>query len=58
MLKYGFKTATTFFVTFGYLAVSVIIIAASLIYISGVDWQGEISLFPGILDGSSEFIQE
>lgn len=58
ILKYGFKTATTFFITFGYLAVALIIIAASLIYISQVDWQSELSVFSGVLSGSSEFIQE
>jgi hypothetical protein len=58
MLKYGFKTATTFFITFGYLAVSLIIISASLIYISQVNWQSELSVFSGVLSETSEYIQE
>ena len=53
MLKYGVKSAATFFITFGYIAVSIIIIAASFIYISQVDWQSELSIFPGLLSGSA-----
>lgn len=58
MLKYGFKTATTFFVTFAYIAVSLIIIIISFAYISQVDWQSEISVFTGVLSGANEFIQQ
>lgn len=57
MLKFGFKSPSTFFVTFGYLAVSVIIIVSSFIYISQVDWQSEISVFTGVLSEPSEFMQ-
>lgn len=58
MLKFGFKTASTFFVVFGYLAISIIIIALSFAYISQVDWQSEISVFSGSLSGANEFMQQ
>ena len=58
MLKFGFKTAATFFATFGYLAVAIIILAVSFSYISQVDWQSELSVFSGTFSGSSEFMQQ
>ena len=58
MLKFGFKTATTFFVTCGYLAVAIIILAVSFSYISQVDWQSEVSVFSGTFSGTSNFMQQ
>ena len=57
MLKFGFKTATTFFVTFIYLAVAIIIITGSFSYINQVDWQSELTLFPGVLSAPNKFMQ-
>lgn len=58
MLKFGFKTATTFFATFTYLAVAIIILTISFNYINQVDWQSEISVFTGAFSGSNQFIQQ
>ena len=57
MLKFGFKTATTFFVTFTYLAVAIIILALTFSYIGQVDWQNELSVFSDLMDGTENFIQ-
>lgn len=58
MLKFGFKTAATFFATFTYVAVSIIIITASFGYINQVDWQSELSVFSGTFSANSEFLQQ
>jgi len=43
VLRFGFKTFVTFFVTFAYLAVSVIILFISFNLINQVDWTLEAS---------------
>ena len=58
MLKFGFKTAATFFATFSYLAVSIIILAVTFSYLSGVDWQSEVSVLSGAFSGSNAFLQQ
>ncbi len=46
MLKFGFKTPATLIVTVSYLAVSAIILFASAVYASQIDWQKRISVLP------------
>lgn len=55
MLKFGFKSFTSFFITLSYLAVSFIILTASWSYTSRIDWQERLSFFEGF-DSATKFI--
>ena len=42
MFRFGVTNFTTFFMTFAYIAISVILIFISYNYLAGVDWQRDI----------------
>jgi len=48
MFKLGFKNFTTFFTTFLYLAISIVILAISYNYIIQIDWLKKITVLAGI----------
>ncbi|NTW22996.1 hypothetical protein HGA34_05695 [Candidatus Falkowbacteria bacterium] len=45
LLKFGFKGGVTFFTACGYVAISGVIILATLSYLEPIDWDTSISVF-------------
>jgi len=48
MFKFGLKTFMTFFLTFIFVAVAILLLNTSYIYISQIDWNSTVTIFPGI----------
>jgi len=55
MIKFGFKNFTTFFTTFIYIAISLLLLAGSYNFISQIDWQANISLLEGLFEMNNTF---
>lgn len=55
MFKFGFKNFTTFFTTFLYIAVSIVLLLISYNYIIQIDWSHNIPLFGGFFGGEMPF---
>lgn len=47
MVKFGFRSLTAYFTTVIFISVSVLMIAVSAYYITGIDWTAEITVFQG-----------
>lgn len=56
LMKYGFKTFTTFITAFGYMAVSLVMLAVIFNYVTQFDWTGEVSLLSGLFEINNQFI--
>lgn len=54
MFRFGVTNFTTFFMSFAFIALSVIILFISYEYIAGIDWQRDIQIFD--IFGKSEYI--
>jgi hypothetical protein len=50
MFRYGFKSLTTYFSSFIYLAVSLSILAATYYYGSEIDWNFKVIIFKELLN--------
>jgi len=50
ILKFGFKNFITFFTTFIYISVSVIMLFGSYYYISQIDWNMNITILRGLFN--------
>lgn len=50
MFKFGFKNFTTFFTTFIFVAVSILILAFSINSLAGIDWNLQVSIFNEAFD--------
>lgn len=48
MFKFGLKTFMTFFLTFIFVAVAILLLNTSYLYISQIDWNSTVTIFPGI----------
>lgn len=55
MLKFGFKNFTTFFTTFVFISIAIIMLITSYSYIVKIDWQMNITIFEGILNPQMPF---
>ncbi len=50
MIRFGFKNFTTFFTTFIFIAVSILILAFTYEYLIQIDWNLEVSAFEGFFN--------
>ncbi len=55
MLRFGFKNFTTFFTTFIFIGISIIMLAVSYNYIIEIDWDANITILGGILNPQMPF---
>lgn len=55
MIKFGFKNFTTFFTTFIFVAVSLVLLVVSYNFLIQIDWDTSVSIFKGAFDQKALF---
>jgi len=52
MFKFGFKNFTTFFATFIFVAISILLLATSYNYLNQIDWGINITILEGLFNSN------
>lgn len=55
MLKFGMRNFTTFFVTFIFIGIAVLMLYSSFYFINQIDWSLRVSVFEGVFNNEFPF---